>query len=334
MSPNNIAFLIVDSSNAGVTGLSLTFSTYRNQNGAVISSPGISEIGNGFYQFTPNFGYTNTAICYSIITSHYPSVVYGYTRWEDFNNITGIPNSPSQVVFGVFNNDNTGKTGLSLTFTTYKTPIGSAPSIPAIQELGSGFYRFFPVFDPTETANIYSINTGFNPVLLSGEIRQDDFLYSIVQPQPTTFQPQIINANINGQLTNLGTDFYDVTDQTLVDIVVSGEINLGQRIYRRLSTETNAMAYFDPNPNAGISLNLLDLVNAKLTPHDCVSVSQQIKTVVLAEEEVQSASVQVIPGKITTININLLTASGPFNLTIGVDNLNSTLLYNTPVINN
>lgn len=130
--------------------------------------------------------------------------------------------------------------------------------------------------------------------------------------------------------TYLGTDTSCLTDLSTIDILISGSNMLAQRLLRRLTTPAGAMNLIDPDPNAGISFDLNQLINRAYTSQDQITDQQQISTVCQADQEVLDCSVQITPPKqdrILKISIVITTAQGPFSLTIGVDQLNAQILY-------
>ncbi len=71
---DNLAFQIFDSSNNPVTGLSLSFVTYKNQDGVSITPVPILEIGNGFYSFESIFSDANLGFAWLINTGNFPEL--------------------------------------------------------------------------------------------------------------------------------------------------------------------------------------------------------------------------------------------------------------------
>jgi hypothetical protein len=85
-SPRIIVFAIFDSSLSPLPGQTPTFATYKDDTGTDLPNPIISEIGGGFYKFTPVFD-DNHGIAYMIDggVSASPRFQYNYVRPEDFN---------------------------------------------------------------------------------------------------------------------------------------------------------------------------------------------------------------------------------------------------------
>jgi hypothetical protein len=99
-SPKSEVFFLYDASTGapaiGVTGMS--FDTYKNDLGADISNPTISEIGGGAYKFTPVFASPDRGLAYVLNTNSVlvsPTRVARYMRPEDWNldQITDISSS-------------------------------------------------------------------------------------------------------------------------------------------------------------------------------------------------------------------------------------------------
>jgi hypothetical protein len=84
-SPKNFVFTVLDpATGLPKTGLSLSFVTYKDETGANVSPPSISNItGSGGYAFTPVFP-TNHGIYFEINTGNVPTIVSGYLRPEDY----------------------------------------------------------------------------------------------------------------------------------------------------------------------------------------------------------------------------------------------------------
>jgi len=94
-SPQLIIFAIYDSSGNPKTGVTPTFSVYKNEIGTNLSQPGFTEIGGGLYSFQPIFA-TGHLVCYIISTGagNTPPHLSGWLRTEDFNPIfTGTSNA-------------------------------------------------------------------------------------------------------------------------------------------------------------------------------------------------------------------------------------------------
>ena len=84
-SPKTITFCITNpTTGAPVTGLSPTFVTYKDDTGTNVAQPAITEIGGGFYKFTPVFT-TNHSINYLVDTvGNNPRSYFGTVRPEDY----------------------------------------------------------------------------------------------------------------------------------------------------------------------------------------------------------------------------------------------------------
>lgn len=85
-SPKLEVFFIYDSTTgAPKTGVTPTFSTYKNDLGAnVTPQPTISEIGGGAYAFTPVFTDPARGIVYQVATGNSPPYWARYMRPEDW----------------------------------------------------------------------------------------------------------------------------------------------------------------------------------------------------------------------------------------------------------
>lgn len=80
-----VFFLFNITTNAPVTGASPTFLMYKDDTGANLTQPAITEIGGGAYGFSPSFT-ANRGIVYVVDTGHNPSRVHRYIRPEDWAN--------------------------------------------------------------------------------------------------------------------------------------------------------------------------------------------------------------------------------------------------------
>lgn len=89
MASPKIEVIAVYSATTGspLTGQTLTFDTYKDDLGVNVSQPTITEIGGGFYKFTPVFASPNRGIAYIVNTGAgaTPERVARFMRPEDWN---------------------------------------------------------------------------------------------------------------------------------------------------------------------------------------------------------------------------------------------------------
>src|SRR4051812_11254804 len=83
-SPHIEVVFIYDNSGAPVAGLVPSFATYKDDLGANLAQPAITEIGGGAYKFTPVF-VANRAVIYVMATGAQPAYIAKFMRPEDFN---------------------------------------------------------------------------------------------------------------------------------------------------------------------------------------------------------------------------------------------------------
>ncbi|NDD85136.1 hypothetical protein EBZ38_12805 [bacterium] len=82
-----VIFLYNEITGSPITGASFTFETYKDNTGANITPPSITEIGGGAYSFTPSFT-TDKGIVYVLradTSGATPKRVSRYMRPEDWN---------------------------------------------------------------------------------------------------------------------------------------------------------------------------------------------------------------------------------------------------------
>lgn len=151
-----IVFQVFDSDDNPKAGLSLSFTTYKNQNGDDISKPTIIELGGGFYSFNPLFSLGTLAVAYIINTGFNPSVVYSYVRHEDLDIFT-LPASPQRLYFAVFRDNLTPAPSQDLEFVVFKNQVGANVTPPDIDKIGGGFYFFNVPLDEINTGFCYTI---------------------------------------------------------------------------------------------------------------------------------------------------------------------------------
>lgn len=84
-SPKDFVFFVLSSATGlPATGLTPTFATYKDNTGANVSQPAITEIGGGLYKFTPVFADPAKYIAFVISTGQNPPYQPGYLRPSDF----------------------------------------------------------------------------------------------------------------------------------------------------------------------------------------------------------------------------------------------------------
>lgn len=82
-----VIFLYNETTGSPVTGATLTFETYKDNTGANVTPPSVTEIGGGAYSFTPTFT-ANKGIVYVLRTDTSgatPKRMARYMRPEDWN---------------------------------------------------------------------------------------------------------------------------------------------------------------------------------------------------------------------------------------------------------
>ena len=122
--------------------------------------------------------------------------------------------------------------------------------------------------------------------------------------------------------TNFGSDTSCVTDLPRIDLqVTSPQKLIGQRIARRLQTPRGALAAIGDDANFGWDVR--QYANGRLGPTTIATAESQIEAECTKDEQVQSASVKITPGTggALTITVQLVSAAGPFTLTLSVDDL-------------
>jgi hypothetical protein len=83
-SPKIEVFFVYDGTGAPLTGLTPTFEVYKDDLGANLTQPTITEIGGGAYKFTPVFP-ANRGIAYIVLTGGNPARIAKFIRPEDYN---------------------------------------------------------------------------------------------------------------------------------------------------------------------------------------------------------------------------------------------------------
>ena len=112
----------------------------------------------------------------------------------------------------------------------------------------------------------------------------------------------------------LGTDFSGVLDIDPAWRVVDGKRALAQAVARRLSTPLGSLA---DHPDYGFDLR--SAIGTSMTESQ---IFQGVQSQVLAEEQVESATIKVtLDDGALEVLINLVTAEEPFEFTVLVDDL-------------
>jgi hypothetical protein len=128
-----------------------------------------------------------------------------------------------------------------------------------------------------------------------------------------------------------GTDISCTTDLSTIDVLISNNDMVTQRLIRRLSTPNGAMNLIDPDPASTISTDLSQYVNAKIDTNTSLTIQNDVNNVCLQDQAVLNVTTQTIAPTIANrtliINTSGNTSQGPFSLTISIDQLNATILY-------
>jgi len=127
--------------------------------------------------------------------------------------------------------------------------------------------------------------------------------------------------------TNFGQDSSCVSDVGLFDLQITDPIILvAQRILRRLTTPRGGLASVGDDPNFGWDVR--QLINARLAPSDITNYQQQITAECMKEETISSATVTITYSAGTaSISISLVSAAGPFSLTLPVQDLTAAQIF-------
>jgi hypothetical protein len=127
--------------------------------------------------------------------------------------------------------------------------------------------------------------------------------------------------------TNYGQDSYCLTDVGLFDLQVTDPfILIGQRVMRRLTTPSGALANVGGDPTFGWDIR--QLINAILSPTSIAQYQSQIAAECSKDEEIQSATVTIAgTGVNVTISIQLTSSAGPFSLALPVQNLSASQIF-------
>ena len=125
-----------------------------------------------------------------------------------------------------------------------------------------------------------------------------------------------------------GSDTTCVNDLPLIDVQITDPAQLiGERIARRLITPRGALAAINDDPNFGWDCR--QYINAKLGPSEIITAQAQIEAECLKDEQVISvqATVSQSNGSIA-ISLALVASTGPFLLTLNVEQLTTQLVFN------
>lgn len=177
-----VLFFYDASTGAPLTGLSPSFTSYRNDLGTSLTPPTITEIGGGAYGFTPVFSDPARAIAYVAYGGSGSAPRYSrLMRSEDWaaDSATATFESPKIEVF-TFYSASTGLplSGLTPTFSTYKNSSGTTLSTPTISAVGaSGVYKFTPSFADPDKGIVYIVDGGAtaNPRYHARYVRPEDW---------------------------------------------------------------------------------------------------------------------------------------------------------------
>lgn len=130
--------------------------------------------------------------------------------------------------------------------------------------------------------------------------------------------------------TNYGIATLGVTDVPLISISTSDPfLVVGQRIARRLLMPRGGLAAIGGDPNFGWDVR--QYINAKLSPTALAQAQQQIAAECEKDEAISSAKVTFgysFNGALT-ISIQLVGASGPFQLVLPVQDLTTAQVFAT-----
>lgn len=124
-----------------------------------------------------------------------------------------------------------------------------------------------------------------------------------------------------------GTDTDCVSDLPLVDVQVTDPKQLiGQRLARRLVTPRGALGLIGDDPDAG--LDVRQFLNAALSPRQISAIGQAVEAEALKDEQVASSSAAVtFAAGALTIALKVSSSVGPFQLTLSVSALNTSLIF-------
>ncbi len=127
--------------------------------------------------------------------------------------------------------------------------------------------------------------------------------------------------------TNFGQDTYDLTDLPEVDIQVTGNLLVALRLARRLQTPYGFGILYGDDPDMGF--DIASLLNSRFGKNDIMIAQVQIEQECLKDEQVQgvTATINASEPGIYRILINVVTADGPFLLTIPISGVTYKILF-------
>lgn len=125
-----------------------------------------------------------------------------------------------------------------------------------------------------------------------------------------------------------GSDSYCLTDVLPIDTQVTDpRILIGQRVARAWQTPRGGLGAVGDDPNRGWDCR--QYVNKKLAPNDVNIAQQQLQNEALKDEQVQSCEVvMTLSGTTLTIDAHLESSAGPFQLTMNVQGLTVSAVFN------
>ena len=127
--------------------------------------------------------------------------------------------------------------------------------------------------------------------------------------------------------TFYGSDTYCLTDLPLIDVqVVDPKQLIAQRLVRRLSTPYGALGIIGDDADAG--LDVRQYLNAALSPRQVSAIAQAVESELLKDEQVANctATLTFAAGALV-IGLSVVSAAGPFTLTLNVSALTTTLVF-------
>jgi hypothetical protein len=128
--------------------------------------------------------------------------------------------------------------------------------------------------------------------------------------------------------TFYGSDVACLTDLSLIDQLVTDPRQLiGERIVRLWTIPRGALGLIGGDPNRGIDVR--QFVNQKITPAMRIAAQGQLENEALKDEQVQNCKVGMTSaGNVLTINAQITTSAGPFQLTLNVNALTVQAVFN------
>lgn len=143
-------------------------------------------------------------------------------------------------------------------------------------------------------------------------------------PQPNGGAPQLVPIAAVQPPLGLGTN---PRTGVILPSTVSGRPLLAEAIIRRLSTSRGTLPDTKiPTTTGNYGIDLLDYVDADMTPADLGMFASAIDAQIAQEERVVSSStVAALAGSTLLISINLVDGQGPFKLVLSIDALTKDL---------